>query len=209
MKAYFFLILFLPCYCNGQIITTYAGKYYIADNWYSEIRKVTIATGIIDTFAGDRTPGNTGDGGPAKKAKLDDVWGSCFDTGQHYLYISDHSNNRIRKVDMSTDTISAFAGTGVAGYSGDGGPAINAKFNGVLGICIDQSNNLYIGDWNNACIRKVDAVTGIVTTVVGNGTTGYSGDDGPAINSMINKPAALCFVKCGNLYFSDAHNQRI
>ena len=186
-----------------------ADNYYIDDAWYSEIRKVTIATGIIDTFAGDRNVGSSGDGGPAKNAELGQPKGVCFDTGKHFLYISDELNNRVRKVNMLTDTISTFAGTGVNGYSGDGGPAINAEFSHVYGICIDNANNLYICDRNNARIRKVDAATGIVTTIVGNGTTGYSGDGGLATNAMINTPAALCFDKCGNLYFSEYNGQRV
>ena len=179
-----------------------ADNYYIADHWYSEIRKVTIATNIIDTFAGDRGTGGTGNGGPAKNAGLNDPISICFDPAQHYLYISNEFGYAVRKVNMLTDTISAFAGTGVNGYSGDGDLAINAKFSRVLGICSDSAGNIYVGDWDNARIRKVDAITGIVTTIAGNGVVGYSGDGGLATSARINRPAGLCFDKCANLYFS-------
>jgi len=185
------------------------GDFYIADHWYSEVRKVTVVTGIIDTFAGDRNPGSTGDGGPAKQAELNAPWDVCFDTSQHYLYISNQYDYRVRRVDMATNIISAFAGTGVPGYSGDGGLADTAKFSRLLGICMDKSNNMYIGDWDNARIRKVDAITGIVTTVVGNGVLGYGGDGGPAYQAMINKSSFMRFDKCGNLFFTDEDNNRV
>ena len=179
-----------------------ADNYYIADRWFSEIRIVYSSTGVIDTFAGDRTGGGLGNGGPAKSAELNAPVGVCFDPAQHYLYISNEFGYTVRKVDMHTDTITAFAGTGVNGYSGDGGLAINAKFSRILGICSDTVGNIYIGDWDNARIRKVDAVTGIVTTIAGNGTVGYSGDGGPATSARIDRPAGICFDKCGDLYFS-------
>ncbi len=133
---------------------------------------------------------------------MNDPISVCFDPTQHYLYISNEFGHTVRKVNKLTDTITAFAGTGVNGYSGDGDLAINAKFSRVLGICSDPVGNIYIGDWDNARIRKVDAATGIVTTIAGNGVVGYSGDGGPAISAMINRPAGICLDKCGNLYFS-------
>jgi sugar lactone lactonase YvrE len=187
-----------------------AGNYYIADYYYSEVRKVDILSGIIDTFAGCRIAGNSGDGGPAKKAKFGSGISSiCIDTMHNYMYISDEWNHRVRRVDMSTGIIDAFAGTGINSYSGDSGLAINATFSRILGVCTDQFGNVYIGDWDNARIRKVDFVTGIVTTIAGNGTTGYSGDNGLAINANISKPTAICIDKDGNLYFSDETNQRV
>ena len=185
------------------------GNYYIADRWYSEVRKVIISTGIIDTFAGNRTPVEMGNGGLAKNAELDAPVSVCFTPSQYYLYISDEFGHTVRKVDIYTDTITAFAGTGVPGFSGDGGPAVNAEFSRVLGLCSDAAGNIYIGDWDNARIRKVDATTGIVTTIAGNGTVGYSGDGGYATNAMIDRPAGMCFDKCGDLYFSMEDSNRV
>jgi sugar lactone lactonase YvrE len=186
-----------------------SGNLYIADSWYSEIRKVTISTGIIDTFAGTRTVGNTGDGGPAKNATFNTIFTVCIDTNRNIIYVSDEFNHRVRKINISTNIIYAYAGTGTNGYSGDDSLAINAKFSRVLGLALDRSGNLYIGDWDNGRIRKVDVSTGIVTTFAGNGTVGYSGDGGPATAAMFNKPTALCFDSCGNLYLSDENNQRV
>jgi len=184
------------------------GNYYIADRWYSEIRKVSIYTGVIDTFAGNRTPGNAGNGGAAKYAELANPVAVCYDSNKRYLYISNEFGYCVRRVDMSNDTIGGYAGTGTNGFSGDGGPAINATFGHVLGICFDHSNNLYIGDWGNHRIRKIDAFTGNVMTIAGIGIDGYSGDGGLAINAMIIEPFALCFDKCGNLFFSDSNRVR-
>ena len=185
-------------------------NYYIADRWYSEVRKVNIATGIIDTFAGNRLVGSIGDGGPAKNAELDDPIGVCFDKAQQYLYIADEYGHNVRRVDMLTGIIGTYAGiAGVSGYSGDGGPATEAHFSRLLSIRIDSAGNLYIGDWDNARIRKVDASTGVVTTFAGNGTVGYSGDGGLATAAMINAPAGITLDKCGNLYFTDQYNQRV
>ncbi len=183
--------------------TDRAGNLYIADAWYSEVRKVTASTGIIDTFAGNRNPGSRGDGGPAKRAELMAVAGVRFDTGQQYLYISDMYNHKIRRVNMSTNIITTYAGTGVTGYSGDGGRADTAKFSRLLGMCFDKNNNLYVGDWDNARVRKIDGATRIVSTFAGNGVTGYSGDGGPATAARISKPTGMCFDKCGNFFFSN------
>ena len=185
------------------------GNLYIADNWYSEIRKVDISTGIIDTFAGCRIAGFSGDGGNAKNAKFYGVFTVLIDTVRNMMYISDEFNFRVRSVDMTTNIINTFAGTGTDAFSGDGGPASAADFSRVLGLALDRSGNLYIGDWDNGRIRKVDVATGIVTTVAGNGTTGFSGDGGPATAAQINKTTAICFDSCGNMYFSDENNQRV
>lgn len=180
------------------------GNFYIADYNYNEVRKVTISTGVIDTFAGCRLGGNTGDGGPAKQAKFGGgVSCICIDTAHGFLYVSDEWNHRVRKVDLTTNIITAFAGTGTNGYSGDGSLAVNADFSRILGLAVDDSGNVFIGDWDNARIRKVDYSTGIVTTIAGNGTLGYSGDGALATNAKICKPTAICIDKCGNLYFTN------
>ncbi len=182
---------------------------YIADQWYSEIRKVTFTTGLIDTFAGCRLVGDFGDGANAKYAKFNTISCICIDTLNAFLYVSDGYNYRVRKINMVSGIIEAYAGNGTNGYSGDGGPATAANFSKVFGLVVDKVGNLYIGDWNNGRIRKVDYATGIVTTVVGNGTVGYSGDGGPATAAQINKTTAICFDSCGNMFFSDENNQRV
>ena len=186
------------------------GNLYISDYWAIEVRKVEIATGIINDYVGTALHGgSTGDGGLADTAKLASPGAVCVDTVRKVLYVSDAYSHKIRAVNMVTGIITTFAGTGVNGFSGDGGLADTAKFSRVLGLAIDNYGNLYIGDWDNGRIRKVDIATGIVTTIAGNGTEGYGGDSGIATDAMINKPVALCFDNCGNLIFADEMNNRI
>jgi len=185
------------------------GNYYIADEGSGEIRIVEKNTGMINAFAGNGMVGNNGDDGPATSASFNTINSLCIDTLRGCIYISDEFNYRIRKVDMSTHIITAYAGTGTNGYSNDGQPATTANFSRVLGLSLDHSGNLYICDWDNARIRKVTLSTGIVTTFAGNGISGYFGDNGPATNAMISKSSGLCFDNCGNMFFSDENNARI
>jgi hypothetical protein len=186
-----------------------SGNYYVADYLGNKIRMVDKVTGIIYTYAGTGSIGSTGDGGSATAARFNSISCIHIDTTMRKLYISDGFNHRVRVIDMNTGIISAFAGSGISGYSGDGSNAITARFNKVFGLATDRSGNVYIGDWENRRIRMVDISTGIVTTYAGNGTDGYSGDGGTAIAAQISKPTALSFDSCDNLYFSDEDNNCI
>jgi len=194
---------------DAQLVSPYfvysdtVGNLYVTDYWTSTVRKIDISTNWISDYAGNNIEGYSGDGGPATSAKLDGPFGVCIDATRHAIFFSDEFNYRVRKVDMSTNIITTFAGTGIEGYSGDGGLATNARFSRVIGLQIDKSGNLYIGDWDNGRIRKIDATTNIVSTIAGNGVVGYSGDGGAATDAMISKASAMCFDKCGNLYFAD------
>jgi hypothetical protein len=180
------------------------GDVYIMDNTNNVIRMVN-SSGIISTIAGIAgTAGYTGDGGPATSATLNSPWSIAFD-GTGNLYIADVGNNVIRKINRF-NVISTVAGTGMAGYSGDGGPAIAATLNGCSGIAVDGLGNLYIADDNNNVIRKVNAVTGIISTIVGNGTQGYSGDGGPALSAQLSFPVNLTVDANGNIYVADNVN---
>lgn len=160
---------------------------YIADygNW--RIRKVTAATGIITTVAGNGTQGYSGDGGAATSASLDTAVSIAADLSGN-LYIADWNNNRIRKVAAATGIITTVAGTGTAGGAGDGGLATSAQLDGPADVAVDSSGNLYIADNGNDRIRKVDASTGIITTVVGTGSAGFSGDGGAATSAELTNP---------------------
>ena len=182
-----------------------SGNLYIADTGNNRIRKVS-ATGIITTVAGNGSAGYSGDGGPATSAQLDGPEGVAVD-GSGNLYIADTCNNRIRKV-SATGIITTVAGNGSAGYSGDGGPATSAQLSLPAGVAVDGSGNLYIADSGNNRIRKVSA-TGIITTVAGNGSPGYSGDGGPATSAQLNQPAGVAVDASGNLYIADSSNNRI
>ena len=182
-----------------------AGNLYIADLLNNRIRKVDTG-GLISTVAGNGTQGFSGDGGAAASAALSGPQGVAVD-GTGNLYIADWGNNRIRKVD-SGGVITTVAGNGTWGFSGDGGAAISAQLNGTAGVAVDDAGKLYIADWANNRIRRVDSGGGI-TTVAGNGTQGFSGDGGAATGAALNGPVGVAVDGAGNLYIADSNNHRI
>ena len=182
-----------------------AGNLYITDTFNNRIRKVD-AAGVISTVAGDGMRGYGGDGGPAAAAQLFLPTGVALD-GAGNLYITDTSNNRIRKVDAA-GVISTVAGDGTRGYGGDGGPATAAQLSSPYGVALDGAGNLYIADTRNDRIRKVDA-SGAISTVAGDGTQGYSGDGGPATAAQLRLPYGVALDGAGNLYIADTSNDRI
>jgi uncharacterized repeat protein (TIGR01451 family) len=180
------------------------GNLYIADIFNCRVRKVS-TSGIITTFAGNGVNSYSGDGGPATAAALKGVYCTAIDRfGNVYISCSE----RIRKVSPA-GIISHVAGTDGAGYSGDGGPATSAKFGGSLvDMCFDKFGNLYIVDEQNDCIRKINTA-GIVTTVAGTGTGGFSGDGGPAVSAQLNGPQGVFVDTLGNMYIPDGLNRRL
>ncbi len=185
-----------------------AGNLYIADVENYLIRKVTVSTGIITTVAGNGRAGYSGDGGAATNAELNAPEGVGVDIAGN-LYIGDSSNNVIRKVAASTGIITSVAGNGKAGYSGDGGAAISAEMWDPRGLTVDPAGNLYITDSGNGVIRKVTTSTGIITTVGGNGSRGYTGDGGAAASAEMNLPNGVAADGAGNLYVADGSNNVI
>ena len=185
-----------------------AGNLYIADFGNHRIRKVAAATGIITTVAGNGTLGYTGDGGPATSAELADPTYVVVDSVGN-LIIADPGNNRVRKVTVATGIITTVAGNGTAGYSGDGGLATSAALHNPEYLTLDSADNLYIGDYLNNRVRKVNVATGIITTIAGNGTGAYAGDGGAATGAALHYPSAIAFDNVGNLYVSDLGNNRI
>ena len=185
-----------------------AGNLYIADFGNSRIRKVNVATGVITTVAGNGSGVYSGDGGLATSAGLVAPGEVKADSAGN-LYITDYNGCRIRKVAAGTGIITTVAGNGTVGYSGDGGPATSAALHYPGGVAIDSAGNLYITDQRNDRIRKVSASTGIITTVAGNGTQGYSGDGGPATSAKLYYPGTIAFDSADNFYFSDQFNNRI
>jgi hypothetical protein len=160
----------------------------------------------ITTIAGDSTQGYLGDGGAATAAELYYPWGVTVDKSGN-IYIADRSNQRIRKVNTSGN-IFTIAGNGTYGYSGDGGPATSAEINSPWEVAVDTIGNIYIADYSNNRIRKVDA-SGIISTIAGNGAFGYSGDGGPATSAQLANPASIVIDKSGNMYIADLGNYRI
>jgi trimeric autotransporter adhesin len=191
---------------NGPygLATDNAGNLYIADPANNRVRKVVLGTGIISTFAGNGTAGYGGDNGPATSAELQLPVGVALDTAGD-LYIADEGNNVIRKVNTS-GVITTVAGNNTEGYSGDNGLATSASLYAPSGVAIDSSGNLYIGDAGNNRVREVAASTGVITTIAGTGTAGYSGDNGAAVSATLNKPSAVIEGSTGNLYILDTGN---
>lgn len=187
------------------------GSLYIADSLNQVIRKVVpgadgVVNGGLDetisTVAGTGLAGFSGDGGLATAAKLNSPIGVAVGSD---LYIADEGNNRIRKV--SGGNITTVAGNGTAGFSSDGGLAINAQLNAPAGVVTDGAGTVYIADLENNRIRKVSG--GTITTVAGNGTAGFSGDNGPAINAQLRAPSGVGINATGKIFIADLINQRI
>ncbi len=179
-----------------------SGNIYVADNLANLVWKVT-PSGTTSIFAGTRTEGFKGDGGPATKAWLDTPYGVAVDHSGN-VYIGDSQNNRIRKVD-SNGIITTIAGTDKPGYSGDNGLAINAQLYTPWGLAVDNSGNLFIADYQNGVVRKVDT-NGIITTVAGSYTSGAccSGEGGPALKATIPLVESVAVDGLGNLYLGQA-----
>ncbi len=157
------------------------GHIYWADATLSRVKRADLTkvdpktkSGWVTIVAGEEEMGFSGDGGPARDAKLEAPAAIAFDSKGNLL-IADHNNLRIRRVDMKTGVITTIAGNGTRGFSGDGGPALEAGLNAPAGIAVDAADNLYIADAGNHRIRRIDAATGIITTVAGSGPI----DEGP------------------------------
>lgn len=159
----------------------------------------------ITTIAGTGVSGFSGDGGPALTAELSDNRAITTDSDGN-IYIASWTH-RVRKIDR-TGIITTVAGTGVAGSSGDGGPATSAQLNTPAGLVVDSAGNLYISDSSNQRIRKVDT-NGIITTIAGTGTANNTGDGGPATSATLYYPHGLVFDASGNLFVADMRNHRI
>jgi sugar lactone lactonase YvrE len=161
----------------------------------------------LTNFAGTGGKGFYGDGGPAVQAELNGPTGIARGP-DGALYICDTGNHRIRKV-TPEGKITTLAGTGLAGWSGDGGPAIAAKLNEPYEVRFDSAGNIYWVERLSACVRKCDRQTGLLSTVAGSGTPGFSGDGGPAVRAQLNEPHSIGFDKAGALYICDVKNNRL
>src|SRR5579871_538226 len=188
------------------------GNLYIADN-NNRIRKVGVS-GLINTVAGQGTMGVSGDGGSALSARLAGPLGVAVDPSGN-IYIGDSYSHKIRVVNAS-GTINTFAGSGQFKYSPDGGLATSSFFSFPQwsgGVAVDANGNIFVADTGNQRVRKISP-TGVVTTVAGNGTFGYSGDGGPATQASLaldsnSSQQSLAVDRAGNLYIADTDNSRV
>jgi trimeric autotransporter adhesin len=185
-----------------------AGDFFISDSWEARVLRVHATLGVITTVAGTGVAGYSGDGGPATSAEVNFTHGVAVDASGD-LFIADSDNERIRRVDATTGIITTVAGNGTAGFSGDGGLATNAELSYPRCVTLDRQGDLYICDRNNYRLRRVDAKTGIITTVAGNGTSGFSGDGGPATDAEISTLSQAAVDASGNVFFTDTDNQRV
>ncbi len=238
LPLYLSAIIYICCIsmpCKGQIITTIAGsptagysgdgaaataallrepdglnvdssgKLYIADYGNHCVRRID-ATGIITTIAGTGTAGYTADGVPATTSELNRPDGVAIDLAGN-VYIYEAHNYRVRKIDLS-GIISTVAGTGTGGYTGDGGAATAAEIYTDPG-CVDKFGNIYIADVVTNRLRMINAGTGIISTIAGDGTTAYAGDGLPATAAELNSPDDIASDNSGNLYIVTSNDGRI
>ena len=236
MKSLFLLLLLLPVFASGQVIETIAGNgvagysgdggsallaelneplnakfnhtgdMYIADASNNVIRKIN-TSGIITTVVGTGRAGYSGDNSPATSAELFVPTDLSFDQEDN-LYIADGGNAVIRKVNKSTGIITTIAGLGTTGYNGDNRPATTALLNDPVGLIFDNAGNLYFSDGGNARVRMINNA-GIISTIAGNGTPGFSGDGGPATAAELGIPNYLAINSIGEIFIADHPNNHV
>jgi len=190
------------------VATDKSGNLYIADQGNYRVRMVNISTGNISTVAGTGVQGYSGDGAAATSAQFGSISAVAVDAFGN-LFVADSTYSVVRRVDFATGIIATIAGNGTAGFAGDTGPASAAKLNSPKGLALDRAGNLFIADYGNYRIRRVDAVTGNITTVAGNGCCGSLGDGGLATAALLDNPSAVALDAAGNLYIADTNGNKI
>lgn len=186
-----------------------AGNIYVADRLNSCIRKITARGGTIETFAGNGRKGFAGDAGPATSASFVEPNGVALDCEKKWLFITDVADNRLRKVDLRTELITTFAGTGEAAHTGDGGLASRAGIFGARAVAVGADSTVYVLERQGSTLRRIDAVTGVITTIAGTGAHGYAGDGGAATNAVFDRPKEMCLDTDDNIFVVDTENQAI
>lgn len=193
---------------SPQGLAVDASSLYIADTHNHRIRKVDLASGIILTIAGSSVSGSAGDNGPAAAATLDRPVSLALD-GAGHLFFADAGSHRIRRIDANTHVITTVAGAGIQGYDRDNGSAVFTLLDSPQGIALDEEGNLYLADTHNHRVRRIDASTGIITTIAGTGAFGFSGDSAPSRAASLALPQGLSVDSQGNVYLADTANHRV
>ena len=194
-----------PLYGPRGAAADAAGNIYIADYTKSEIRKVTAGTNVISLYAGTGSGGYSGDGGLPNQGAIHNPENASLDAAGN-LYIADTKNNAIRKV--SSGILSTIAGSGAAGYTGDGAPASQSTLNTPNAVVADAAGNLYIADSGNFVIRKIDT-SGTITTFAGTGIAGFNQSTGIASQTMLKNPSSVAVDAFGDVYITDSGNNLV
>lgn len=202
-------------FTTGSVVAIAAdarGNILVADAQGNAIRKIDPATGIVTVVAGSGLWGFAGDGGPAPDALLNHPFSVAVD-GAENIFIADYVNNRVRKVAAETGIITTIAGNGSPDYSGDGGPATMAGLPLPQGVAVDRAGNVFIAEWANNLVRrvrKVEAATGVISTVAGDGSCGdFRSDGGPATAAGLCTPVGVAVDAAGNLFITDTWANRV
>ena len=191
------------------LIVDRAGNLFTADRLNRRVRRIDATSGIITTFAGNGEAAYSGDGGPAAMAGFGEPNGLAFDASQRRLYIADVADHRVRVVDMSTGTITTFAGTGSPEHSGDDGPACAAGVFGARAVKVAADDTVYILERQGSSLRAVDPSIGIISTIAGTTARGYGGDGGPALAAVFDAPKEMALDRDGSLLIVDTENHAI
>jgi len=201
---------------KSVVVSPSTGAIYLADTRNFRVRRIG-TDGVIETVVGTAPAGFGGDGGPPLAAQLQfqkvsdnpEPGGGLALDDQERLYIVDTENQRIRRVDFAAHLIETVAGNGTAGFAGDGGPATDASLAFPRDVALGPDGKLYIADTDNHRVRAVDLATGVIDTVVGDGTPRFGGDGGPPRAASLWRPWGITFDAAGNLYVADTFNNRI
>ena len=185
-----------------------AGNYYIADMVNHAVRRIDAKSGVITTFAGNRSKGYSGDGGPASEASLSSPHSIQFGP-EGDLYICDIGNHVIRRVDMRTGIIRTFAGTGKAGPTPDGAPIAGTALRGPRSIDFDRAGNLWLATREGNQVFKFDLKAGVIHHVAGTGKPGFSGNGGPARDATLSGPKGIAVDKAGNVWLADTESHTV
>ncbi|MDP7350688.1 MAG: NHL repeat-containing protein [Nitrospinota bacterium] len=191
----------------SAIAVDHDGNLYISDTHNHRVRKMNRKNGVITTIAGNGDDQLSGDNGPATEASLSEPTGIAIDR-EGNIYIADLRNNKIRIVERASGIIKTFAGNGDDYFSGDDGPAVNASLSGPSGVVLDKNENIFIADTFNNVIRRVDANTGIITTVAGDGDRFKINKKETTANSLA-RPHSIALDSKGNIYTTDSDNHLV
>lgn len=192
-----------------DLSVTKAGQVYLADSWVGRLRHYNPETGMVKTIAGTGKKGNTGDGGPADKADINQLFACALSPDESKIYLVDIASRRVRYLDLATNTIHPFAGNGQKGVPEEGGKAVEQPLVNPRAVAVDPNGIVYIVDRDNHSLLRVDLDGTIKTVVNASGQKGATGNGGPALDATMNGPKHACCDAKGRVIIADAENHII